>query len=68
MSETKIKEGKSLIRFYENKTFKHLDENKSIMTATVKLENKTLSCEALRYNYRVALKENKIATIKGIIK
>ena len=68
MSEAKIKEGKSLIRFYENKTFKHLDENKSIMTATVKLENKTLSCEALRYNYRVALKENKIATIKGIIK
>lgn len=68
MSETKIKEGKSLIRFYENKIFKHLDENKSIMTATVKLENKTLSCEALRYNYRVALKENKIATIKGIIK
>ena len=68
MSEAKIREGKSLIRFYENKTFKHLDENKSIMTATVKLENKTLSCEALRYNYRVALKENKIATIKGIIK
>lgn len=68
MSETKIKEGKSLIRFYENKTFKHLDENKSIMTVTVKLENKTLSCEGLRYNYRVALKENKIATIKGIIK
>ena len=67
MSEAKIREGKSLIRFYENKTFKHLDENKSIMTATVKLENKTLSCEALRYNYRVALKENKIATIKGII-
>lgn len=67
MSEAKIREGKSLIRFYENKTFKHLDENKSIMTATVKLENKTLSCEGLRYNYRVALKEN-IATIKGIIK
>ena len=68
MSEATIKEGKSLIRFYENKTFKHLDENKSIMTVTVKLENKTLSCEGLRYNYRVALKENKIATIKGIIK
>ena len=68
MSEATIKEGKSLIRFYENKTFKHLDENKSIMTATVKLKNKTLSCEGLRYNYRVALKENKIATIKGIIK
>lgn len=68
MSEATIKEGKSLIRFYENKTFKHLDENKSIMTATVKLENKTLSCEGLKYNYRVALKENKIATIKGIIK
>lgn len=67
MSEAKIREGKSLIRFYENKTFKHLDENKSIMTATVKLKNKTLSCEGLRYNYRVALKEN-IATIKGIIK
>lgn len=67
MSEAKIREGKSLIRFYENKTFKHLDENKSIMTATVKLENKTLSCEGLRYNYRVALKEN-VATIKGIIK
>lgn len=68
MSEAVIKEGKSLIRFYENKTFKHLDENKSIMTAAVNLKNKTLSCEGLRYNYKVALKENKIATIRGIIK
>ena len=34
----------------------------------LKLENKTLSCEALRYNYRVALKENKVATVKGIIR
>lgn len=68
ISNATLKEGKSLVRFYENKTFKHLDENKSIMTATVKLENKTLSCEALRYNYRVALKENKVATVKGIIR
>lgn len=68
ISNATLKEGKSLIRFYENKVFKHLDENKSIMTATVKLENKVLSCESLRYSYRVALKENKVALVKGIVK
>lgn len=63
-----IKEGKSFLRFYENKTFKHINEERSIITATVKVENKVLSCEKLRYNFTTALKENKTAKVCGLIK
>lgn len=62
-----IVEGKSFLRFYENTTFKHENAERSIMTATVKVENKVLSCEKLRYNFVLSLNENKRARICGTI-
>ncbi len=63
-----LKEGKSFLRFYENKTFKHENAERSIMTATVKIENKVLSCKKLRYNFTTALNESKVARVCGLIK
>ena len=63
-----ITEGKtSILKIYENKVFKNMDENKNIMTMIVS-NNGSLKLEKLKYNFNTKLTENKKANVYGIIK
>lgn len=63
-----ITEGKtSILKIYENKVFKNMDENKNIMTMIVS-NNGSLKLEKLKYNFNTRLTESKKANVYGIIK
>lgn len=64
----KISRGKSILKVYENKIFKHENSEKHIMTMIVSNNDNKIKLEKLRYNFSTKLTENKKAIVSGIIK
>lgn len=63
----KISEGRSILKVYENKIFKHENAEKHIMTMIVSNSDNTIKLEKLKYSFNTRLDENKKAVVSGII-
>ena len=63
----KISGGRSILKVYENKIFKHENAEKHIMTMIVSNSDNTIKLEKLKYNFNTRLDENKKAVVSGII-
>lgn len=63
----KISNGRSILKVYENKIFKHEGKEKHIMTMIVSNNSNTIKLEKLKYNFSTRLSEGKKAIVSGII-
>lgn len=62
-----ISNGRSILKVYENKIFKHENAEKHIMTMIVSNSKNKIKLEKLRYNFSTRLTEGKKAIVSGII-